>query len=187
MTTPPTPSPASGFDALPAGVDRALLGRYLAACAAMLLVLVGAVVYGVFIHHPALPPSTETVAAGGEAVDGPLAFVVTDIEIGTTVSSTEAPVRKDPAGEFVVVRLWVTNISDAPAQFTGSLQRLFAGGTEYTADEEASFYVNGGLVEIPPGAEAHVGVAFDVPAGTVPEFVDLHADAMSPGVQIPLS
>ncbi|SEH46579.1 protein of unknown function [Mycolicibacterium rutilum] len=205
---------APAFDIAPASVDRGLLTRYLAACAAMLAVLIAAVAYGVFVNDDtasepasiqietpaALPPggwgveteaptdptTTEAAAAGGEAVDGPLAFSVADVEVGTTVSSTEAPVEKDAVGEYVVVRLSVVNISDAPAQFLGTFQTLFAGGTEYNIDDEATFYVNGGFVEIPPGAEAQVGVAFDVPPGTAPEFIDLHADPMSPGVQIPL-
>ncbi|ODQ90807.1 hypothetical protein BHQ18_08755 [Mycolicibacterium flavescens] len=174
----------------------------------MLLVLAGAVVYGVFINDPApasqtaavakpataggwgeppADPTTEAVGVSAAAVDGPLAFTVADVDVGTMVSSTEAPLRKDAVGEFVVVRLSVMNVSDAPARFLGVLQTLVADGTSFTVDEEATFYVDGGSVEIPAGAEAQVGVAFDVPHGTTPEVIELRADAASPGVQISLS
>ena len=79
----------------------------------------------------------------------------------------------------------VLNTGAAPAQFIGTLQKLHAGGTVYNIDDEASFYLGGGFVEIPPGGEALVGVAFDVPPGTVPESIELHFDPLSPGVQLP--
>jgi hypothetical protein len=133
------------------------------------------------------PPATETEApTGGATVDGPLSFTVSGVETGTTVSSTEAPVEKTAQGEYIVVRMSVVNTSDAPAQFLGTLQKLHAGGTTYNIDDEATFYVGGGFVEIPPGGEALVGVAYDVPPGTVAESIELHTDPLSPGVQLPL-
>ena len=110
-----------------------------------------------------------------------------DVETGTTVSSTEAPVEKTATGEYVVIRLSVVNDSGTTGQFLGTLQELHAEGTVYSIDDEATFYVGGGFVEIPPGAEALVGLAYDVPPGTVPDFVEVHADPLSAGGQIPLS
>jgi hypothetical protein len=132
-------------------------------------------------------PTTETEPpAGGQAADGPLSFTVVGVETGTTISSTDAPVEKTAQGEYIVVRMSVINTSDAPAQFLGTLQKLHAGGALYNIDDEATFYVGGGFVEIPPGGEAIVGVAYDVPPGTVAESIELHVDPLSPGVQLPL-
>lgn len=132
-------------------------------------------------------PATETEAPiGGATVDGPLSFTVSGVETRTTVSSTDAPVEKTAQGEYIVVRMSVVNTSDAPAQFLGTLQKLHAGGTTYNIDDEATFYVGGGFVEIPPGGEVLVGVAYDVPPGTVAESIELHTDPLSPGVQMPL-
>ncbi|OBK73049.1 DUF2510 domain-containing protein [Mycobacterium sp. 1164985.4] len=209
-----SPDPAPRPAAPAARNNRRLLTGYLAACGALLIVLVLAVVYGVFLNDaddiaaatstfstetttaatttatdeadaaevstPALPP------AGAVTVDGPLSFTLVDVETGTTVSSTEAPVEKTATGEYVVVRLSVVNNSDAAAQFLGTLQKLHAADTVYSIDDEATFYVGGGVVEIPSGAEAQVGLAYDVPPGTVPDFVEVHADPLSVGVQIPL-
>ena len=132
--------------------------------------------------------ATETQAppVGGESVDGPLAFTVTGVETGDTVTSTEAPIEKTAQGEYIVVRMTVLNRGETPAQFIGTMQRLHAGGITYNIDDEATFYVGGGFVELPPGGEATVGVAFDVPPGTVGESIELHFDPLSPGVQLPL-
>jgi hypothetical protein len=132
-------------------------------------------------------PTTETeTPAGSEAADGPLLFTVTGVETGTVISSTDAPIEKTAQGEYILVRISVINTSDAPAQFLGTLQKLHAGGTTYNIDDEATFYIGGGFVEIPPGGEAIVGVAYDVPPGTVAESIELHVDPLSPGVQLPL-
>jgi hypothetical protein len=120
-------------------------------------------------------------------VDGPLEFTVTGIESGPTVSDpTNEFLTKDAQGEFIVVRLMVRNTSPDPATFLGTFQKLNAAGTVYSIDDEASFYVGGGYAEIPPGGQVDVGVAYDVPPGTVPETIDLHADPISPGVQLPV-
>ena len=121
------------------------------------------------------------------AVDGPLTFSVTGVESGTTVTDSENEfLTKDAQGEFIVVRLTVQNTSPDPGQFLGTFQKLNAGGQVYTIDDEATFYVGGGFVDIPPGGQVDVGLAYDVPPGTVPESVELHADPMSPGVVLPV-
>ena len=78
------------------------------------------------------------------------------------------------------------NTGADPAQFLGTFQKLKAAGTVYNIDDQASFYTGGGLVEIPPGGQVDVGVAYDVPPGTVPETIELHADPISPGVELPV-
>jgi hypothetical protein len=95
-------------------------------------------------------------------------------------------VEKTAQGEFVIVHMTVTNTGAEPATFLGTYQKLNAGGTTYYIDDEATFYVGGGLAELAPGGQADVSVAFDVPPGTTPESIELHADPMGSGVQVPL-
>ena len=128
-----------------------------------------------------------TASAGAEASDGPLSFTVHGYEVGDSVTSPDAPVEKTAQGDFVAVHMTVTNTSDAPATFLGTLQTLNAAGTVYNIDDEASFYLGGGLAELNPGDSVDVSVAFDVPPGTVPESIDLHGDPGSAGVQVPLA
>jgi len=42
------------------------------------------------------------------------------------------------------------------------------------------------FAELAPGDQADVAIAFDVPPGTAPESIELHADPLGPGVQVPL-
>ncbi len=195
--------------------NRKLLMGFGGAVAALLLVLVLAAVYAFVIHKPdtvdVSSPSTETSTAtseeatttseettasetelapppAGSATDGPLTFTVEGVESGTTISSTENDfLSKDAQGEFIVVRLTVQNTSPDPGQFLGTFQKLNAAGQQFTIDDEATFYVGGGFVDIPAGSQAQVGLAYDVPPGTLPESVELHADPISQGVVLPLA
>ncbi|WP_159235558.1 DUF4352 domain-containing protein, partial [Mycolicibacterium vanbaalenii] len=137
----------------------------------------------------ASPEMTEAPPASGAdtATDGALAFTVHGIEVGDTVTSPDAPVEKRASGEFVVVQMTVTNVSDAPATFLGTFQKLRADGNVYSIDDEATFYTGGTIVELGPGDQADVGVTFDVPPGTEPEAIALRTDPLSPGTEVPLS
>lgn len=210
--TPPEPQavePPAGTEP-PAPVDnRKLVMGFGGAVAGLLLVLILAAVYAFVIHKPDTrqlsSPTTETTTTTVEdtttseqatstdvatppPVDGPLTFSVTGVESGTTVTDSENElITKDAQGEFIVVRLTVQNTSPDPGQFLGTFQKLNAGGQVYTIDDEATFYVGGGFVDIPPGGLVDVGLAYDVPPGTVPESIELHADPMSPGVVLPVA
>jgi hypothetical protein len=180
--------------------------------AALLLVLILAAVYAFVIHKddktqhsspkssqsstatskettPSKASSTEAAPPPGTgATDGPLTFTVTGVESGPTVTSTDNDfLTKTAQGEFIVVHLTVQNTSGDPGQFLGTFQKLKAAGQVYNVDDEATFYVGGGFVDIPAGGQADVGLAYDVPQGTVPETIELHADPTSPGVELPLS
>jgi len=85
------------------------------------------------------------------------------------------------------VHLTVLNSGDQPVTYLGTLQKLKAGGTTYSIDDEATFYLNGGLAELNPGDSADVAIAFDVPPGTTPESLEAHGDPISAGVNVPLS
>ena len=216
-STPPEPAyvdPPTGTEPAAPVDNRKLVMGFGGAVAALLLVLVLAAVYAFVIHKPdtvdfASPttetstttveettPSEESTASetplppppAGSATDGPLTFTVVGVETGTTITDTENEfLTKDAQGEFIVVRLTVQNTSPDPGQFLGTFQKLNAAGQQFTIDDEATFYVGGGFVDLPPGAEAQVGLAYDVPPGTLPESVELHADPISPGVVLPVA
>nr|MCH9733802.1 DUF4352 domain-containing protein [Actinomycetes bacterium] len=208
--TPTAPGPPTGT----VGPDRQLLVRYLMACAALLAVLVGVSVYAAFIADDDstkftvsdYPETTATTGGGwgdsqngtatptavpafpeiGVATDGALAFSVDSVEFTPAVSSADFPIDKTAVGEFVVVHMGVTNTSDEPATFLGTFQKLITDGAVYSIDDEATFYVGGTLVELDPGDQADTAVVFDVPPGTDPEMIELHADPLGPGVEVPL-
>ncbi|RDH76977.1 DUF4352 domain-containing protein [Mycolicibacterium moriokaense] len=214
-STPPVPpevEPPAGTEP-PAPVDnRKLVLGFAGAVAALLVLLVLAAVYAFVIHKPdtvsVSAPSSQTSTTTTEetttsqeasaseaplpppaagATDGPLTFTVDGVETGTTITDSENEfLSKDAVGEFIVVRLTVQNDSQDPGQFLGTFQKLNAGGQVFSIDDEATFYVGGGFVDIPPGAVVNVGLAYDVPPGTAPESVELHADPTGAGVVLPL-
>ncbi len=214
---PPPTSPPPFSDVPTAGTDRPLLMRYLAVCAALLAVAVAVGVYAAFFADdgsaairasnpttsqtstPATagdtsPTATETETTEeasptetGDPTDGAFAYSVHGFEVGTTVTSADAPIEKTAVGEYVVVHMTVTNIGDVATPFLGTFQKLLAGGTVYSIDDEATFYLGGGMAELNPGDQVDVAVAFDVPPGTTPEAIELHTDPLSPGIQVPLS
>ena len=133
------------------------------------------------------PTDTATaVPDSGDYTDGALAFTVNAVEITPMVSSADLPIDKTAVGEYVVVHMTVTNTSDEPATFLGTFQKLIADGEIYSIDDEATFYAGGALVELNPGDQADVAVAFDVPPGTDPEAIELHADPLGSGVEASL-
>lgn len=209
---PPVVEPPAGTEP-PAPVDnRKLIVGFGGAVAALLLILALAAVYAFVIHKPGAtqlsspsrePSTTTTVVTStpeptasesapppplAGAVDGPLTFAVTGVESASTVTDPENEfLSEDAQGEFIVVRLTVQNTSPDPGQFLGTFQKLKAAGQVYSIDDQATFYVGGGFVDIPPGGQVEVGLAYDVPPGTTPETVELHADPTSPGVELPVA
>ncbi len=209
---PPAVEPPAGTEPSVPVDNRKLIVGFGSAVAALLLILALAAVYAFVIHKPdntrhsshSRETSTTTTvvtptpgATASEsapppplagAVDGPLTFTITGVESGPTVTDPENKfLTKNAQGEFIVVRLTVQNTSPDPGQFLGTFQKLKAAGQVYSIDDEATFYVGGGFVDIPPGGQVDVGLAYDVPPGTVPETIELHADQASPGVELPVA
>lgn len=128
-----------------------------------------------------------TVGPTGDVTDGPLSFTVHGIEIGSTVVMSDAPLEKTAVGEYIVVHMTVTNVGTDPATFVGMFQTLHAGGTTYPLDDEATAYLEGTFADLAPGQSADVSIAYDVPPGTPPEAIELHADPSTPGAEVPLT
>ena len=211
--TPPEPpevEPPAGTEPRTPVDNRKLVMGFGAAVAALLLLLIIAAVYAFVIHKPdtaqhrspttetstttvqatpsAEPSATEPPAPAAGATDGPLTFSVTGVDRGPTVSDPgNESLTKDAQGEFIVVHLTVQNTSPDPGQFLGTFQKLKGGGQVFSVDDEATFYVGGGSVDIPPGGQVDVGLAYDVPPGTTPASIELHSDPTSPGVELPIA
>jgi hypothetical protein len=196
---------------------RKLLIWFGSACAVLLAVLVLVIIYGLFLHKdPGLrvstspgsmsesaTPTTATKSksstestsespttasgSGAQASDGGLTFAITGTETASSVKYQDAPVVKNAQGEFIVVHMTVLNSGDAQGTFLATLQKLNAGGTTYSIDDEATAYLNGTWADLTPGDTADLAIAFDVPPGTTPESLEVHGAAMSTGVEVPLS
>jgi hypothetical protein len=130
---------------------------------------------------------TTASGSGAQASAGGLTFAVTGVENAPSVKYQDAPVERVAQGEFVVVHMTVLNSGDAQATFLATLQKLKAGGTTYSVDDEATAYLNGTWADLNAGDTADVAIAFDVPPGTTPESLEVHGDPISAGVDVPLS
>jgi hypothetical protein len=193
----------------PSSDNRSLVIRFGAACAALLVILLGLAVYGFLIKkapevqlstpgdgdswgepsemQAAAPTATPPPSApSGQATDGPMAFTVSSMEIGPTVGMSDTPLEKTAEGQFVVLHMTVSNTGPDAESFVGTFQTLLAGGATYRLADEATAYLGGTAAELPPGTSTDVSIAFDVPPGTMPEAIELHSEPGSPGVRVPL-
>jgi len=211
QSTPP-PEPPPSEEPAPPDDHRRLAVQFAVVCVAMMAVLVVAVIYAVFnhknhtVHASSGPTSTSTsanptasasetttsesptsVPAAAAVTDGNFSFQVTDVEVAPSVISQDTPGQKTAQGQFLIVHMTVTNTGAMSATFLGTLQKLKAGGTMYSIDDDATGYLHGAVADTNPGDTAEVAVAFDVPPGTKPEAIELHGDPTTPGVEVPLS
>jgi hypothetical protein len=127
---------------------------------------------------------------GVPVTDGEFTFTVDSVErIGRTVGSEW--VNETAQGEFVLVRVTVTNTGDEPRQLAADAQALydvegrrFAGGSGLFLLEDAgqSFFrtVN------PGNTVTGAPVLYDVPVGVELDRIELHDTYWSPGVTVSL-
>ncbi|OFJ55589.1 DUF2510 domain-containing protein [Mycolicibacterium grossiae] len=193
------------------GKRRLVIG-YLGSVAALLVILIGLLVYAFAIRdtsttdiasvepstfetaEPSSPePTTGTAAPAdtapvdGQVTEGPFTFAISGTETGPTITSVEDDsVQKTATGEFVVVYVMVGNNGPDAQDFLSTLQVLKAGDTTFVPDDEASFYMGGGVVTIEPGEVVETAVAFDVPVGTVPTSIEVHGIPGGAGAELPL-
>ena len=91
------------------------------------------------------------------------------------------------AGQFVVVTLNLVNNGETPATFLSDQQVLTAGGQTFTPDTEGTFYLGGISAVLYPGEPVDMTIAFDVPAGSTPESLQVFGDLGSAGATISLA
>ena len=137
------------------------------------------------------PSETETEsptpAAGDEVTEGDFTFSVASTDSGDTVTSPiNEYIEKTATGQFIVVYLNVGNTGAAPLTFLSTLQVLNTDTGTFSPDDEASFYLGGGVVTVNPGERVETAVAFDVPVGASPVSILVHGEPGGAGVDLPL-
>jgi Domain of unknown function (DUF4352) len=157
------------------------------------LILVVTAIIFIFINNFHHNKTSNTVSTSNQiyltqdALDGQFKFQVTAgpkcnlSKVGDAYNNVVAK------GQFCSIRLLITNISDKPADFFDSNQKLFdTSGNEYSPSSEADFVANGGVSydSINPGLKILGDLYFDLPANAVPGYVMLHDSAFSGGVKV---
>jgi hypothetical protein len=140
-------------------------------------------------EQPVAETETEAAAvpAEGEIVDGPFTISVASTERGDTISSTiNEYLEKTAVGEFFVVYLNVGNTSGDVQEFLSTLQVLNTDAGTIAPDDEASFYLGGGVVAVSPGEVLETAVVFDVPIGTLASGIVVHGVPGMAGGELPL-
>jgi succinate dehydrogenase/fumarate reductase flavoprotein subunit len=148
------------------------------------------------LEMPAIEPTaiedtgaveTQAAGPGQEVRDGNFAFVVGDVQTVEAVAHPDDPeVFKQAQGEYVIVRMTVTNVSAEPQPFYVSFSTLSDGTTVYKSDDEAWLYLGNTVPDLSPGESLETSVVFDVPVGTRVESIELHGDPLSRGVTVGL-
>lgn len=139
------------------------------------------------------PPAEQAPAApgiGASVTDGEFTFVVTGVERpGTTIG--EEPFAETAQGEFVIVRVDVSNTGDEARSFSSSNQYLYDDQGRKFETTSAIFALPDAdkafLEDINPGnSVTGAPLVFDVPAGAVLDRIELHDVFYSEGVAVNL-
>ena len=128
---------------------------------------------------------------GVKVRDGNSEFVVTGLEHPGKTIAGKAGKRLTARGEFVIVRVDITNIGRAPQTPDSSCQLLindkaweFEPSPSILSTKEALKFVQ----RINPGQTAKdVVLLFDLAPGTMVGSIELHDSQLSPGVMVNLS
>jgi hypothetical protein len=145
------------------------------------------------VKTPASPPKAQAeVAVIGTMVrDGTFAFVVTGVERPGKTLAGKVGSTLTARGEFVIVRVDVTNISDAVQRLGCSCQYLFNDKGQQIAPSPAILSTKDALKYVqwinPGDTVKNASVLFDVTPGTKVVNVELHDSPSSQGVRVKLS
>ncbi|MEH3132026.1 MAG: DUF4352 domain-containing protein [Mycolicibacterium neoaurum] len=219
-TLPPPPAEPLAFggvgDIAAKPAPKSPLKGYLLGVAALLIVLVGVLVWAFAFADPGsgspeasgtdgtvatdgatapTVPTTDSADAGdapapaeGSVVDGDVTITENGVDTVPTVSAVDNEfLTKTATGKFVLVKLTFLNNGQSPATFLSDQQVLTAGGQPYSPDTEATFYLNGISAVLYPGEPVQVTVAYDIPADSNPEFIQVSGDLGSAGGRIALN
>jgi hypothetical protein len=134
------------------------------------------------------PTSENQASSVGQPVrDGNFEFTVTGVERAPVVADSEFPdLQKAAEGEYLLVKMTVTNVGSEPQTFFASFNKLSDGTTTFESDDEAWIYLGNTLADLNPGDSIDTAVVFDVPVGTDPESIELHDGPFSDGVTVGL-
>lgn len=136
------------------------------------------------------PPKSDVAPAGSAVRDGKFEFVVTAVDAPVKTVGDNPYLQKTAQGEYILVHINVTNISDQPQTYFADNQKLIdSQGRTFNNDSMAAINVNPETSigsPINPGNTLPVTIAFDVPPGTVPAALELHDSMFSGGVKVSL-
>jgi len=118
--------------------------------------------------------------------DGQFEFTVTSIEQNGAKHLGSGLFSADAKGEYVIVHVHVKNTGTDQRGLTSTAQKLIDGrGRKYSADGGADLALDDNdSTDLNPGLSVDRQVAFDVPAGTVIQTVELHDSLFSGGVKV---
>jgi hypothetical protein len=137
--------------------------------------------------EPSGVEETQAAGVGQEVRDGNFSFVIAGIERVDVIADPDIPqLRKAAQGEYVVVKMTVTNVGAETQTFWASFNTLSDGSTVYQSDDEALVYLDNTMVDLKPGDSIDTAAVFDVPKGTDVESVELHDGPFSDGVTVGL-
>lgn len=141
---------------------------------------------------PSRPTQAEQPAAGLDTPvrDGKFEFVVTEAQTGLTTLGDNQFLAEEAQGQFVIVTMTVSNISDQPKGLSPSDQKLIdSQGRTFSPDTSAALNLETDVAfwdEINPGNTVTMPVVFDMPVDAVPASIELHDSMFSGGVTVSL-
>jgi len=128
-------------------------------------------------------PAGPVVAPAGSSVrDGKFEFQVLGME--RSASKTLIFSQEQAKGEFLTVKLRVTNIGDEARTYWADNQKLIVNGNTY--EPSSTISDDSWRQEINPGLSIDTDVTFDIPPSAVPEQIVLHDSAFSGGAHLAL-
>jgi len=114
--------------------------------------------------------------------DGKFEFQVLGME--RSASKTLIFSQEQAKGEFLTVKLRVTNIGDEARTYWADNQKLVVNGNTY--EPSSTISDDSWRQEINPGLSIDTDVTFDIPPSAVPEQIVLHDSAFSGGAHLAL-
>lgn len=129
--------------------------------------------------------SSNDPGIGSPVRDGKFEFTVHGLSRTSVAGDPSNEFLQEKAkGEFIGVSLSVTNVGDDPQSYFPSEQKLVVNGRQFNASNILLLSEDTGAIN--PGLSVDTTVYFDVPPGSVPEFIVLHDSAFSNGVKVSL-
>lgn len=198
------PRPAGPNGKVVAGIIAAVVVLIVVAAAGVYLTLRADVGEPTVTHKPSDAAAQNSVVASEPAADAPtlenqarsmgqpvrdgnFQFVVKGVERAPSVADAQFPdLKKAAEGEYLLVKMTVTNVGTEPQTFFASFNTLSDGSTEYHSDDEAWIYLGNTLADLNPGDSIDTALVFDVPVGTEAESIELHGGPISEGVTVGL-
>jgi hypothetical protein len=126
--------------------------------------------------------------------DGKFQFTITSVAHVKSVGDTADGFGDTAQGEYTVLHVTVTNISDQPQTLDDSSQYIYdSAGRKYNASTSADLDLNSAtgsdsvfFNNINPGNTVRGELAFDMPAGAKAVKAELHDSVFSGGISVNL-